>query len=77
MYVTQDNLILAPTAEETFIKVMSENYKAKILHEGEVSAFQIAKKFRRERRCKGMLRTNEFIMKDAYVCTLKSSRSWG
>lgn len=66
IYKTDDDLILAPTAEEEITRLVSDTvFSHKQLP---LKLYQIGPKFRKEARPKGgLLRLKEFIMKDLYT----------
>lgn len=60
------NYVLGPTHEEMFVEVAREVIKS--YKDMPVSLYQIANKYRDEPRSRyGLIRTREFIMKDAYT----------
>src|SRR5690625_6385207 len=69
----QDDYLLAPTHEEMFtlaVKDLFSSYK-----DLPTMLYQIQTKFRDEPRPRaGLLRTREFVMKDAYSLDRKSTR---
>ena len=60
------NYVLGPTHEELFVEVAKDVIKSH--KDMPISLYQIANKYRDEPRCRfGLIRTREFIMKDAYT----------
>lgn len=61
----KNNFILSATHEELITSLMKDYYNQRANIDAHV--FQVGKKFRNELRCKaGLVRTREFLMKDAY-----------
>lgn len=61
----KNNFILSATHEELITSLMKSHYNQRASVDAHV--FQVGKKFRNELRCKaGLVRTREFLMKDAY-----------